>query len=107
KVIGGRMEERDPSFPSFRMERKLHFRIAGELVEGTLSVGDVHWKSDKQKWACCWAVSFVHPEVGMTYGADPLDAFLKAMDFLSVLMRGSEEDGLDVFWRSEGDHAGL
>jgi hypothetical protein len=101
------MEEGSLSFPGFWMERKLRFRMAGELVEGTMSIGDLQWKADKQKWACHWSVPFVHPETGMTYGADPLDALLRAMDFLSVLLRGSEEDGLDVFWREEGDHAGL
>ena len=101
------MDDNNLSFPSFRLERELRFKITGELVKGTLSIGDLQWNDDKQKWACHWSVTFVHPETGVTYGADPLDAFLRAMDFLSILMRGSEEDGLDVYWKEEGDHSGL
>ena len=101
------MEEADLTFPGFRLERKLHFRIGGEWAEGILSIGDLQWKADEQRWVCHWSVSFVHPEIGKTHGADPLDAFLKAVDFLSVLMRGSEDDGLEVSWKEEGDHAGL
>ena len=36
-----------------------------------------------------------------------MDALTRAFDFLSSLIRGSEEDGLVVWWRYEGDHAGL
>jgi len=36
-----------------------------------------------------------------------MDALTQAFDFLSSLIRGSEEDGLVVWWRYEGDRAGL
>jgi len=29
------------------------------------------------------------------------------LDFLSILIRGNEEDGLIVWWQMEGDGAGL
>jgi hypothetical protein len=36
-----------------------------------------------------------------------MDALTQAFDFLSSLIRGSEEDGLVVCWRYEGEHAGV
>ena len=35
-----------------------------------------------------------------------MDALTQTFDFISSLIRGSEEDGLVVWWRYEGDHAG-
>lgn len=90
-----------------QLVRTLHFQIGGRLQEGTLTVGNPLWDAGKQKWACSWSISFVHPDKGITYGADPLDAFIRTLDFLSVLLRGSEEDGLEVYWKEQGDHAGI
>jgi hypothetical protein len=70
-------------------------------------LGDLKWIPEKKKWACRWSVSIIHPEVGLIYGDDPLDALTKTVDFLSSLIRGSELDGLRVWWRKDGDHAGI
>lgn len=91
----------------FRLERQLHFRIGGEYSTGKLFVGDVTWQEDKKQWACHWSLAHVHPEIGKLYGDDPLAAILATLDFLSILIRGSEDDGLVVWWQMEGDHAGL
>ena len=32
------------------------------------------------------SLAYVHPEVGRIYGADPLDAITKTLDFLSCLV---------------------
>ena len=91
----------------FRLERELQFRIGGEHSTGKLFVGDLTWQEDRKRWACHWSLAQVHPEVGRLYGADPLDALTATLDFLSSLIRGSEDDGLIVWWQTEGDHAGL
>ena len=70
-------------------------------------MGDVTWQEDKQRWACHFSMAHVHPEVAKLYGPDPLAAVVNTLDFLSILIRGSEDDGLVVWWRTEGDHAGL
>jgi len=89
------------------LERTLSFVIRGEIVTGKLFVGDLEWAEDKQHWICHWSISHIHPEIGRLYGKDPLDAFVKTLDFLSSLIRGSELDGLQVWWFEKGDHAGL
>lgn len=91
----------------FKLERELHFRIRGQHSTGKLFVGDITWLEEKKKWACHWSIAHVHPEVARLYGADPLDALTKTLDFLSSLIRGSEDDGLTVWGQDEGDHAGL
>jgi hypothetical protein len=91
----------------FRLERDLNFRIGGEHSTGKLFVGDLVWQEDKKRWACHWSLAYVHPEIGRIYGLDPLAALTNTLDFLSSLIRGSEDDGLIVWWQKEGDHAGL
>jgi hypothetical protein len=91
----------------FKLERELHFRIGGRPSTGKLCVGGIRWLEDKQKWACDWSLAHVHPEDGRIYGADPLDALTKTLDFISSLIRGSEDDGLVIWWKVEGDHGGL
>ncbi len=91
----------------FKLERELHFRIGGQPSTGKLIVGGVVWVEPKKKWACEYSLAHVDPEGGRIYGADPLDALSKALDFLSSLIRGSEDDGLIVWWQTEGDHGGL
>ena len=91
----------------FRLERELQFRIGGQHVTGKLFVGDLKWQEDRKRWACHWSITHVHPEIGSLYGPDPLAALVTTLDFLSTLIRGSEDDGLVVWWQTEGDHAGL
>ena len=92
---------------NFRLERELQFAFKGEQTAGTLFVGDVRYVVDRKRWCCHWSLSFVHDEVGHIWGDDPLDAIKCTLDFLSSLIRGSEEDGLIVWWKYQGDHAGL
>ena len=89
------------------LRRELQFVIRGERMTGELFVGDLQFDAERQRWYCYWSLSFVHPEIGGMSGDDPMDALIRTFDFLSSLIRGSEEDGLVVWWRYEGDHAGL
>jgi len=89
------------------LRRKLQFVIRGERKEGELFVGDLQYDVERNRWHCHWSLSFVHPEIGRMFGDDPLSALTTALDFVSGLIRGSEEDGLIVWWQYEGDHAGL
>jgi len=92
---------------TFRLDRELHFRVGGEHATGKLCVGDLTWQEEEQRWACQWSLAHVHPEVGRIYGADPMAALMATLDFLSILIRRSEDDGLIVWWQTEGDHGGL
>ncbi len=91
----------------FKLERELHFRISGQPSTGKLSIGDITWLDERKIWACHWSITHIHPEVGRIYGADPIEALTRTLDFLSSLIRDSEDDGLTVWWQVEGDHAGL
>ena len=86
--------------------RELRYRIHGEYVTGELFVGDIVPRSDG-KWLCHWSLSFVHPEIGVQFGDDPLDALYECLFFVGRLIHGSELDGLQIWWRIEGDHAGF
>ena len=96
-----------PTETNFRLERELHFSVRGEHTMGGLFVGDLKWVPSKGKWACHWSIAYIHPELGQIYGEDPLDTVVKTLDFLSSLIRGSEADGLEVWWRKSGDHGGI
>jgi hypothetical protein len=89
------------------LRRELQFVVRGERMTGELFLGDLQLDSERQRWYCHWSLSFVHPEIGRMSGNDPMDALTQTFDFISSLIRGSEEDGLVVWWRYEGDHAGL
>lgn len=90
-----------------KFERTLKFKSGAAESLGTLCVGPIEWSAEKQKWGCQWSISEVHPEPGVTYGSDPLDSVIRSLDFLSTLIRGSEDDGLVVYWQEPGDHCGL
>ena len=90
----------------FDFRRKLIFHIEGEEKEGELFVGDVKARPDGT-WLCHWSMSYVHPEIGMQVGDDPLDAIYHCIRFIEKLIRGSEEDGLQIRWRFAGDHGGF
>ena len=91
----------------FELKRTIFFEIEGHVVDGVLYIAEARWIEDKAKWGCGWSVSHIHPEIGMIYGRDPLDAFVVTLDFLACLIRGSELDGLPIWWKERGDHAGL
>ena len=89
-------------------ERSLRFQRAdGSEVNGKLVIGDLEWNEKRSKWACRWSIEPIHPECGEIYGEDPLDAFIRALDFLSILIRGSEDDGLKIWWKLPDDHVGI
>jgi hypothetical protein len=91
----------------FELRRTLTFRIRDRLEKGDVYVGNIAFRADKGKWVCHWSIAFIHPEVFYIFGNDPLDALISTLDFLTSLIRGSERDGLVVWWRSEGDHGGF
>jgi hypothetical protein len=91
----------------FELKRNLFFEFDGKVVEGNLYIGAIQWIEAKNQWACSWSISHIHPEVGKIYGSDPLEAVITTLDFLSCLIRGSELDGLSVWWKERGDHAGI
>ncbi len=92
---------------NFRLNRRLFFEVHNRAEEGNVFVGDLEWNSDKRKWVCHWSISHIHPEVGVIYGNDAMEAVTKTFDFLSSLIRGSESDGLRIWWQQHGDHGGL
>jgi hypothetical protein len=87
-------------------ERELEFLIGGEWKKGRIYVGELV-KATPTRWACHWSISYICPEKGRIYGDDPLDALFGCLRFVGRLIRGSEEDGLVVKWRLDGDHAGF
>ena len=95
-----------PMIP-FKIERELNFRIGGKHCTGKVIVGDLTWQEERKRWACHFSLAYVHNEVARIYGRDPLGAIINTLDFLSILIRGSEDDGLIVWWQMEGDHGGL
>jgi hypothetical protein len=90
-----------------KFERTLKFTIGGAESSGKLVIGPIEWSAEREKWGCRWSIDEIHPETGVTYGLDPLDALTKTLDFLSSLIRGSEEDGLVLCWLNPQDHGGL
>jgi|SRR5208282_3823337 len=96
-----------PEITHFRLHRRLSFEVRGRLAEGEIFVGDIQCCPEKGKWACHWSISHIHPEVGRIYGRDAMEALTKTLDFLSSLIRGSESDGLRIWWQEDGDHGGI
>jgi hypothetical protein len=90
-----------------QLTRPLNFEIQGQIKEGSVRIGDLEWIPGRCQWACHWSISHIHPEDGRIYGKDPLEALTNALDFVSSLIRGSEADGLGVWWQNRGDHGGL
>src|SRR5688572_30564230 len=88
-------------------ERELTFRIRGVETKGKLKILRLEKVEGRNRWACYWSLAYLHPEEGKIFGDDPLDAFFNCLDFLGNLIRGSEKDGLGVWWQYEGDHCGL
>ena len=97
----------NPMDRPFRLERSLKYEIGGKIEQGTLSVGNILWLPERKKWVCEWSISFIHPEIGRLYGDDPLEALTVSLDFLSDLIRGSQRDGLPIWWKTKGDGCGL
>lgn len=90
-----------------KLERELYFILRGQPATGHVRLGDIFWMEERGEWACEWSISFINPERTRMYGTDPLDALLRTVDFMTSLIRGSEADGLIVWWKERGDHGGL
>lgn len=88
-------------------ERELNFRIRGVDTKGKLKILRVEQIAGKNRWACYWSLAHIHPEEGRVFGDDSLDSLFTCLDFIGNLIRGSEKDGLEVWWQYEGDHCGL
>jgi hypothetical protein len=89
------------------LTRTLTFVINGLETTGELQISRIEFYPKLQKWACYWSLSFIHPEESRIFGNDPLGALFQCLDFIGNLIRGSERDGLDVWWKVPGDHCGL
>jgi hypothetical protein len=87
--------------------RELTFRIRGKVSKGSLQIHRISKIENKDRWACYWSLAYVHPEIGRIFGEDPIDALFQCLDFIGNLIRGSEKDGLGIWWQYEGDHCGL
>ena len=88
------------------MRRKLHFRWGDNLLDGELKVGGLE-RVGEAKWACSWSISLIHPDTAFIYGEDPLDALRRCLRMIEELVRGSIEDGIQVWWKVEGDCGGF
>lgn len=89
------------------LERMIHVRWHGESTTGLLTVGPIRWLPERDRWACFWSIHKIHPEQAELYGGDPSDALRQTIEFVGNLIRGSIEDGIDVWWLYEGDAAGF
>jgi hypothetical protein len=97
----------EPKRIDLGLVRVLQFRIRGEVTEGLLQISRLEFLPERRQWACYWSLAFVHPEEAKIYGSDAMEALSQGLDFISNLVRGSERDGLQVWWKTEGDHGGL
>ena len=72
-----------------------------------MTVGPIRWLPERETWACHWSIHQIHPEEAKLYGEDPLQALDLTLHFLANLIRGSIEDGIDMWWLNEGDQCGF
>lgn len=89
------------------LHRTINFIVDGKETTGDLRIDRIEFYPKRQKWACCWSLAFVHPNEGKIFGHDPLAALFECLDFIGNLIRGSERDGLKIWWKVPGDHCGL
>jgi hypothetical protein len=91
----------------YKFSRNISIRYKGELISGIITVGGIEQLEESERWKCYYTISMIHPERGHIWGADPLDALSNCLVFLDGLIKGSEEDGLEIWWQHEGDHCGM
>lgn len=100
--------DRDPSQFEFRLERTIRVRRGvGPETAGPLTVGPIRWLPERRRWACYWSIHVIHPEEARLYGDDPMQALDRTLEFIGNLIRGSIEDGFEMWWRFEGDACGF
>jgi hypothetical protein len=88
------------------MTRQLHMVIAGAEVNAVVRIGPTE-PDNVAGWRCHWAIDHVCLKGGKFRGRDELDAFSRCYKFVNQLLRGSEDDGLVVWWQEPGDHGGF
>jgi len=88
-------------------ERVITINNNGKLIMGTLSIGGVNNIAERNRWACYCSIPVINPERISIYGEDPLDAFSKCLVFVDGLIKGSEADGLEIWWQYKGDHCAI
>ena len=86
--------------------RQLTIGINGVRRRGELRIGDLK-ECRPGRWACYWSITFLGDDPSPIYGEDPLQALTRCLFFLEQFVRGSERDGVEIWWQSPGDHAGL
>jgi hypothetical protein len=91
---------------NFTIERTLHFVIQGQHQTGHVRIGPIE-EHHPGRWDCHCSISFVSPEPSRIPGVDPLDALNRCLQFVGRLLRGSEKDGLVLWWQAPGDHGGF
>jgi hypothetical protein len=93
---------------NFRMERLLHFEMAGEQKTGSLIIEGVD-KVDSGTCICYFTLPFiVSDKRHKCAGVDELRALEMCLRTVRDLIFGSEEDGFAVvWWLEKGDHGGF
>lgn len=99
--------EHAPPPIEFRLERNINVRWHGVESPGPLTVGPIRWLPERGSWACYWSIHQIHPEEAKLYGDDPIQALERTLRFVANLIRGSIEDGIDMWWQNEGDECGF
>jgi hypothetical protein len=80
--------------------------VGGVPTQGAIRITQpVQFQSGK--WACQWAISFIHDDFGNLYGDDPIEAIERAITLLERLVLDAEADGLRIWRHEEGDHCGF
>src|SRR6185436_19725346 len=97
-------ENTDPV--EFRLERTINVRWNGVESSGPLIVGPIRWLPQRGTWACYWSIHAIHSAEAKVYGDDPIQALERTIRFIANLIRGSIEDGIDMWWENEGDECG-
>ena len=91
----------------YKFSRNISIRYKGEVIPGTITIDRIEEDKERGRWKCYYTISMIVPEGGHIWGDDPLEALSRCLVFLDGLIRGSEEDGLEIWWQHEGDHCGI
>ena len=83
------------------VRRKLHFSFRGKHRTGFVTIGSIFQKSNGV-WACRCRIAVILHRAANTYGEDPLQALTLCLKFVRDLIRGSEEDGWEIWWLGKG-----
>ena len=92
---------------SFQLVRNINFQKGDKLSKGELVIGGITWDEKDDVWGCKARISFLHEEFVTTYGVDAIHALMLSFRFISGLIAGAEDDGIEIWWLEPGDHCGL